>query len=113
MDKARTNFTETRKKWIALQERSFDADEHTQQQLELFVRYCQLLESILTRIVASDFNEMAPIALHATSATNCQLEQLIDWGINQTNESIHAVTGSSLQRANVWKNVSFKCRFKK
>jgi hypothetical protein len=106
MDKARANFSETRKKWIALQERSFDADEHTQQHLELFARYCQLFESILTRMFASDFVGMAPMASHATSAVNCQLEQLIGWGINQTNERIHAVTGTLNDRANLWKNVS-------
>ncbi|KAI6183873.1 Integrator complex subunit 7 [Aphelenchoides bicaudatus] len=104
MDKAKTSFAEARKKWIALQSRSFDADEHTQQHLELYARYCQLFESILTRIFASDFVELAPMTSHATSTTNLLLEQLIGWGIVEANQSIHAVTGALNQRASVWKN---------
>src|SRR4051794_41012750 len=93
MDKACAKFSEARKKWTALQQRSFDADEHTQQHLELFARYCQLFESVLFRIFASDFTAMAPIALNPNSVVNFQLEQLISWGINQANESIKPVTG--------------------
>jgi hypothetical protein len=95
-----------RQKWTALKQKSFDADDNTKQQLELFARYCQLFEAILIRVFATDIADLSHVPDNCVSCTNRPLEQLLKWGIESVNKSIHAVTGQMSDRVLVWKSVS-------
>lgn len=99
-------FHSVRQKWGALQKKSFDADEESRQQIELFSRYCSLFELLLARIFASDIAPIQPFPKIATSSINRFFEDnILNLTAGQINTCILAVTGTLNERVNSWRNV--------
>ncbi|KAI6218349.1 Integrator complex subunit 7 [Aphelenchoides fujianensis] len=103
LDKTADGFKQVQHKWAGLLQRSFDADEETQEHLSLMAVYCSLLQSILARLTSADPLDFPPPATRVSSAMNRKFEQLIDWGVAQSNGDLRAVSGAEDERVGAWK----------
>ncbi|KAI6228506.1 hypothetical protein M3Y95_00629400 [Aphelenchoides besseyi] len=102
LENASEEFGNVRQKWLCLLQRSFDADEDTQQHLELMARYCFLIQSILERLASSDPQNLVLPHPSISSSMNREFLTLIDWGVMQSNETLRPVTGSVADRVQSW-----------
>lgn len=110
LDKASEGFARARLAWLGLLQRSFDADEESQQHVELLARHCMLLETLIHRLRSADEQKLACATkvgtASATSVNNRRLESLHEWAMEQANERMRPVVGNSIQRHQAWTSVS-------